>query len=66
MLGPFGEPFGIALPGMIFGQSLAFAIERHDIALIQACVLVITATYCISNLVADIVYAYLNPKIRYG
>ena len=53
-----------AFPGI--GRLLLFAIERHDTALIQACVLVITATYCISNLVADVVYAYLNPKIRYA
>lgn len=52
-----------SFPGI--GRLLLFAIERHDLPLIQASVLVITITYCSANLVADILYAYLNPKIRY-
>jgi ABC-type microcin C transport system permease subunit YejB len=43
-----------------------FAIERHDLPLIQASILVIAAIYCFANLVADLLYAYFNPKIRYG
>ncbi|MEP6939451.1 MAG: ABC transporter permease [Rudaea sp.] len=53
-----------SFPGI--GRLLLFAIERHDIALIQASVLLITTAYCLSNLAADVVYAYLNPKIRYA
>jgi peptide/nickel transport system permease protein len=53
-----------SFPGI--GRLLLFAIERHDIPLIQASVLLITATYCLANLAADLVYAYLNPKIRYA
>ena len=34
--------------------------------LIQACVLIVTAVYCLANLAADLIYAYLNPKIRYA
>lgn len=52
-----------SFPGI--GRLLLFAIERHDLPLIQASVLVITIAYCSANLVADILYAYLNPKIRY-
>ena len=51
-------------PGL--GRLLIFAIERHDLPLIQASVLVIAAIYCFANLVADLLYAYFNPKIRYG
>ena len=51
-------------PGL--GRLLLFAIERHDLPLIQASILVIAAIYCCANLVADLLYAYFNPKIRYG
>jgi len=53
-----------SFPGM--GRLLLFAIERHDLPLIQASILVITAIYCLANLIADLLYAYFNPKIRYG
>lgn len=51
-------------PGL--GRLLLFAIERHDLPLIQASILIVAAVYCTANLVADILYAYFNPKIRYG
>jgi peptide/nickel transport system permease protein len=51
-------------PGL--GRLLLFAIERRDLPLIQASILVIAAIYCFANLGADLLYAYFNPKIRYG
>jgi peptide/nickel transport system permease protein len=51
-------------PGL--GRLLLFAIERHDLPLIQASILVIAAVYCIANLIADLLYAFVNPRIRYG
>ena len=51
-------------PGL--GRLVMFAIERHDLPLIQGSILVIAAIYCLSNLVADLLYAFFNPKIRYG
>jgi peptide/nickel transport system permease protein len=51
-------------PGL--GRLLLFAIERHDLPLIQASILIIAAVYCTANLIADILYAFFNPKIRYG
>ena len=53
-----------AYPGL--GRALIFAIERHDLPMIQASTLVIAAIYCSANLVADLLYAFFNPKIRYG
>lgn len=50
-------------PGL--GRLLLFAIQRHDLPLIQATTLLLVAIFCLSNLVADILYAYLNPRIRY-
>jgi peptide/nickel transport system permease protein len=53
-----------AYPGL--GRALIFAIERHDLPMIQASILVIAAIYCSANLVADLLYAFFNPRIRYG
>lgn len=53
-----------AYPGL--GRALIFAIERHDLPMIQASILVIAAIYCCANLIADLLYAFFNPKIRYG
>ncbi len=51
-------------PGV--GRLLVFAIERRDLPLIQASILVVAGVYCMSSLIADLLYAYFNPKIRYG
>jgi peptide/nickel transport system permease protein len=48
------------------GRLMIFAIERHDLPLIQGSILVIAAIYCLANLGADLLYAFFNPKIRYG
>lgn len=53
-----------AYPGM--GQLLLFAIRNHDVPLLQATTLVIAAIYSLSNLCADLLYRYSNPRIRYG
>jgi peptide/nickel transport system permease protein len=51
-------------PGL--GRLMIFALERHDLPLIQGSILIITAIYCTANLAADLLYAFFNPKIRYG
>jgi peptide/nickel transport system permease protein len=53
-----------AYPGL--GRALIFSIERHDLPMIQASILVIAAIYCSANLIADLLYAFFNPRIRYG
>lgn len=53
-----------AYPGL--GRLLIFAIERRDIPFIQIIILFITAIYSFSNLIADLLYTYFNPRIRYG
>jgi len=53
-----------AYPGL--GRLLVFSIERHDLPLIQGTILIIAAIYCLANLGADLLYAFVNPKIRYG
>ena len=53
-----------AYPGL--GRMLVFAIEHHDLPLLQAGMMVVTAIYALANLIADLGYAYLNPRIRFG
>jgi peptide/nickel transport system permease protein len=51
-------------PGI--GRLLLFAIQRRDLQLIQATALLIVLIYAVANLVADVLYAVLNPRIRYN
>jgi len=42
------------------------AIERRDYMVVQAVVLFMAGIFIITNLVVDILYAYLDPRIRYN
>jgi peptide/nickel transport system permease protein len=50
-------------PGI--GRLLLFAIQRRDLLLVQSTALLIVIIYVVANLVADILYAVFNPRIRY-
>lgn len=50
-------------PGM--GRLVVFAVQNRDVPLLQATVLIVAATYTLSNMLADILYAVLNPQVRY-
>jgi len=52
-----------AWPGI--GRLLVDSIYARDFALIQGCVLFIAVIFALANLVVDILYAYLDPRIRY-
>jgi peptide/nickel transport system permease protein len=49
-------------PGL--GRLLTFAIDRRDLPLLQAVTLVTVLGFSVSNLAADLLYAYFNPRIR--
>ena len=51
-----------AYPGL--GLLVLSSIQTQDVPLLQALALLIAATYAISNLVADLIYAALDPRIR--
>ena len=53
-----------ALPGL--GTLVLNGITQRDYPVVQAGVLFIAATFVLVNLVVDVLYAYLDPKIRYG
>jgi len=41
-------------------------IQRRDLPLLQVTILIVTSVYSLANLAADLLYAYVNPRIRYG
>ena len=51
-------------PGL--GRLLTFAIDRRDLPLLQAITFATVLGYSLANVVADLLYAYLNPRIRYS
>jgi peptide/nickel transport system permease protein len=53
-----------AWPGL--GRLIIFGVQNRDLPLIQAATLVLAATYAISNLLADIAIAVLDPRVRYA
>ena len=52
------------LPGV--GRLLLWAVFQRDYPLVQGTILVISGLFLVSNLIVDLVYAYLDPRIRYG
>ncbi len=70
-----GLNFGLLLQGAILtetvfswpglGRYAVQAVYARDYPAIQGSVLFIAGTFVIVNLITDIIYAYVNPKIRY-
>ncbi len=50
-------------PGM--GRLIVFAVQNRDVPLLQISTLIVAATYTFANLLADVLYAVLNPRVRY-
>ena len=50
-------------PGL--GRMMVFAVSNRDVTMLQMTVLVTAAVYCLANLLADVLYALLNPRVRY-
>jgi peptide/nickel transport system permease protein len=48
------------------GNDLITGISNHDLPLIQGITLVFALVTVAGNLLADILYAVLDPRIRYG
>jgi peptide/nickel transport system permease protein len=50
-------------PGI--GRELVFSVSQNDYPLAQASFLLIAIVVLLANLVVDVLYAYLDPRIRY-
>jgi peptide/nickel transport system permease protein len=51
-----------ALPGM--GQLILNGITNLDVNLVQGVVLTISVTFVLVNIVVDLLYLLINPRIR--
>lgn len=52
-----------AWPGI--GKLAVDAIQQSDYPVVQGVVLLIGVIYVLMNIVVDVVYAYLDPRITY-
>ena len=52
-----------SLPGL--GQMTLTGINNRDYPVVQGCVLFIAVIYVLVNLVVDVLYAYVDPRISY-
>jgi peptide/nickel transport system permease protein len=50
-------------PGL--GRLMTAAVERKDIPLLQASVMTVIFIFAFANLLADLIYSLLNPRIRF-
>jgi peptide/nickel transport system permease protein len=70
-----GLQFGAVLTGAVItetifawpgvGRLLIQSIGFRDYPLVQGCILLIAVTYVTMNLLTDLVYGFLDPRIRY-
>lgn len=51
-----------SFPGV--GKLLVSSIQLRDYNVLQACVVVIAAAFIIVNLLVDLLYAYIDPRVR--
>ena len=71
-----GLQFGALLTGAVItetifswpgiGQLTIDAIQKRDYPVVQACVLLISLTYVVINLLTDLTYAFFDPRVRLG
>jgi len=55
---------GFNVPGM--GRLAVDALFTHDYAYVQGVTLIITVVVVLANLLVDISYGWLDPRIRYS
>lgn len=69
-----GQTFGTLITGAVvtetifnipgIGQLIINSVERRDFAVIQGVVLFITVTYVFLNLIIDLLYGIIDPRVR--
>ena len=52
-----------AIPGM--GRLVVDAVSNRDFPVIQGVLLMVALSYVVVNLLIDLTYVYIDPRIRY-
>jgi peptide/nickel transport system permease protein len=52
------------IPGV--GQLIVFAVTSKDYTVVQGTLLLLVAAFVVINLITDLVYAVLDPRVRHG
>ena len=70
-----GLQFGVLLGGQVvtetifswpgIGRMIISALTTRDLQIIQGGILILAFTFAIINLITDLIYAFLDPRIRY-
>jgi peptide/nickel transport system permease protein len=47
------------------GKLFVDAVTQYDYTLVQALVMIVATVFIVSNFVVDVLYAWLDPRIRY-
>jgi len=71
-----GQTFGVLVAGAVvteaifnipgIGQLIVNSVERRDYAVIQGVVLFVTLSYVFINLIIDLLYGFIDPRVRLG
>ena len=69
-----GETFGSLITGAVvtetvfnlpgIGQLVVNSIVRRDYAVIQGTILIMATTYLVLNLIIDLLYGVVDPRVR--
>ena len=70
-----GLQFGVLLGGQVVtetvfswpgvGRMIVDALESRDLQIVQGGILILSFTFALINLITDLIYAVLDPRIRY-
>ena len=52
-----------AFPGI--GTMMLTAVNQRDFPVVQGATLIVAIAFTLSNLLVDVLYTWLNPRIRY-
>ena len=63
MTGTLTTEIVFAIPGM--GRLVVDAMSNRDYPIVQSTVMMVAMAYVIINLAVDILYGYLDPRVRY-
>jgi peptide/nickel transport system permease protein len=71
-----GQEFGTLIAGAVvtetvfnlpgIGQLVIHAIEKRDYAVIQGTILLAALSYLLVNLIVDLLYGIVDPRVRFG